>query len=258
MYGRVPSPKPLLFPHVWQHLFHRILNVHFIDLNLTVTNGVKNCETIGESENNILRRDTNMIPVYSVSFGVLMWVLTPALRTMILFHSVLHRMHSWFGLPPAFKLLSCSAYSSTLKRKAITSSETSVDYERTIRCYTPEDITLLYSMFQKSDTIWFRVAGQGQDSQGLSNTLNMFFPYNASKNLHIYIERRAWDSEFMGPSENRDIWVCALVKSTIQSPVTIACTTSFNTLKLCILPTQWICVFRMVLTVNRDCLPKLR
>jgi hypothetical protein len=33
-------------------------------------------------------------------------------------------------------------------------------------------------------------------------------------------------------------------------------TTRFNTLKLCILPTQSICVFRMVLTINSDSFPK--
>jgi hypothetical protein len=32
--------------------------------------------------------------------------------------------------------------------------------------------------------------------------------------------------------------------------------THFNTLKLCILPTQCICVFRMVLTINSNCFPK--
>jgi hypothetical protein len=38
-------------------------------------------------------------------------------------------------LPPAFRLLSCSAYSSTLKMEAICSSETSVDIQRTTRRY---------------------------------------------------------------------------------------------------------------------------
>jgi hypothetical protein len=33
-------------------------------------------------------------------------------------------------------------------------------------------------------------------------------------------------------------------------PSVTICTTRFNTLKLCILPTQCICVFRMVLTIN--------
>jgi hypothetical protein len=34
------------------------------------------------------------------------------------------------------------------------------------------------------------------------------------------------------------------------------CTTHFNVLKLCILLTQCICVFRMVLTINSDGSPK--
>jgi hypothetical protein len=33
-------------------------------------------------------------------------------------------------------------------------------------------------------------------------------------------------------------------------------TTSFNILKLCILPTECIFVFRVVLTINSDCFPK--
>jgi hypothetical protein len=46
--------------------------------------------------------------------------------------------------PPAFTLVSCSAYFSTLKMEAICSSETSVDSQRTARRYTriPEDGTL--------------------------------------------------------------------------------------------------------------------
>jgi hypothetical protein len=46
------------------------------------------------------------------------------------------------SLPPAFMLASCSAYSSTLKMEAIYSSETSVDFQRIIRRYIPEDGTL--------------------------------------------------------------------------------------------------------------------
>jgi hypothetical protein len=37
-------------------------------------------------------------------------------------------------------LVSCSAYSSTLKREVTCSSETSVDFQRTTRRYIPEDI----------------------------------------------------------------------------------------------------------------------
>jgi hypothetical protein len=43
---------------------------------------------------------------------------------------------------------------------------------------------------------------------------------------------------------------------TLQSLVVTIYTTRFNTLKLCILPTECICVFRMVLTINSDCSPK--
>jgi hypothetical protein len=34
------------------------------------------------------------------------------------------------------------------------------------------------------------------------------------------------------------------------------CTICFNILKLCILPTVCVCVYRMILTINSDCLPK--
>jgi hypothetical protein len=43
--------------------------------------------------------------------------------------------------PPAFTLVSCSAYSSTLKMETICSSETPVDFQRTTRRYIPEDGT---------------------------------------------------------------------------------------------------------------------
>jgi hypothetical protein len=39
-------------------------------------------------------------------------------------------------------LVSCLAYSSALKMKAIYSSETSVDFQLTTRPYNPEDKTL--------------------------------------------------------------------------------------------------------------------
>jgi hypothetical protein len=45
-------------------------------------------------------------------------------------------------LPPAFTLVSCLVYSSTLKMEATYSSKTSVDFQRTTRRYIPEDRTL--------------------------------------------------------------------------------------------------------------------
>jgi hypothetical protein len=45
-------------------------------------------------------------------------------------------------LPPAFTLVYCSAYPSTLKMEAICSSETSVDFQLTARSYIPEDNSL--------------------------------------------------------------------------------------------------------------------
>jgi hypothetical protein len=43
-----------------------------------------------------------------------------------------------------WRVQSCSAYVSTLKMEAICSSETSVDFQRTIQRYTPEDCTLQF------------------------------------------------------------------------------------------------------------------
>jgi hypothetical protein len=52
-------------------------------------------------------------------------------------------------LPPVFTLVSCLAYSSTLKMEAKCSSETSVEFQRTTRRYIPEDNTLhAYTQFK--------------------------------------------------------------------------------------------------------------
>jgi hypothetical protein len=45
--------------------------------------------------------------------------------------------------PPAFTLVSCSSYSSSLKMETICSSETSVDLQRTVQRYIPENSTHL-------------------------------------------------------------------------------------------------------------------
>jgi hypothetical protein len=45
-------------------------------------------------------------------------------------------------LSPSFVLISCSAYSSILKMEATCSSENSVDFQRTTRCYIPKDMNL--------------------------------------------------------------------------------------------------------------------
>jgi hypothetical protein len=52
------------------------------------------------------------------------------------------RARNQLCLPPAFMLVCYSAYLSTPKMKAICSSETSVDFQRTTRRYIPEDNTL--------------------------------------------------------------------------------------------------------------------
>jgi hypothetical protein len=55
------------------------------------------------------------------------------------------RLHlqSLFCLALAFTQVSCCAYSSILKTEATCSSETLVHFQRTTRCYIPEDRTLL-------------------------------------------------------------------------------------------------------------------
>jgi hypothetical protein len=45
-------------------------------------------------------------------------------------------------LPPAFPLVSCSVYSSTLNMEATRSSDASVGFQRTTRCRIPEDMGL--------------------------------------------------------------------------------------------------------------------
>jgi hypothetical protein len=59
-----------------------------------------------------------------------------------------YQRESSSGLPPAFTLVSCSAYSSTLKMEAIYFSETSVDFQRTTRRYIPQDGTLHERFFR--------------------------------------------------------------------------------------------------------------
>jgi hypothetical protein len=49
----------------------------------------------------------------------------------------------WFCLTPAFKLLSCSAYSFTLKMDATCSSEISGDFQLTTRRYTQETVLFI-------------------------------------------------------------------------------------------------------------------
>jgi hypothetical protein len=53
-------------------------------------------------------------------------------------------------LATCFTLVSCLAYSSTMKMEATCSSETSVDFQRTTRHYIPEDKTLLKHCYRLS------------------------------------------------------------------------------------------------------------
>jgi hypothetical protein len=51
---------------------------------------------------------------------------------------------------PTFRLVYCLAYSSTLKMEPTCSSETSIDFQRSIRHYIPEDRTLRHKFCLKS------------------------------------------------------------------------------------------------------------
>jgi hypothetical protein len=58
-----------------------------------------------------------------------------------------HPVSRLLCLPPALKLVSCTAHSSILKMEAICSSVTSVDFQRTTRGYISENRTLLSKIF---------------------------------------------------------------------------------------------------------------
>jgi hypothetical protein len=70
-------------------------------------------------------------------------VLTAVVMMSTIFWDITPCSSSNVCMPPAFTLVSCSAYSSALKMEAIYSSETSVDIQRTTRRYIPEDSTFL-------------------------------------------------------------------------------------------------------------------
>jgi hypothetical protein len=84
-------------------------------------------------------------------------------------------------LPPAFPLVSCSAYFSTLKMEAICSSKTSVNSQWTTQCYIPHNGTLqkptILQQHQKSRTFTvlkgsFIVLKQGKASACVSCLVN--------------------------------------------------------------------------------------
>jgi hypothetical protein len=59
-----------------------------------------------------------------------------------------------------------------------------------------------------------------------------------------------------GPDPFSQIAGIVIAVLTLQSLAVSISTTCFDTLTLRILPTQCICVFSMVLTINSDCFPK--
>jgi hypothetical protein len=63
--------------------------------------------------------------------------------------------HAQLRLPPAFRFVSCLAYSKTLKKEAAYSYETSVDVQRTIWRYIPEYRTL--QILQRLSVVWITI-----------------------------------------------------------------------------------------------------
>jgi hypothetical protein len=64
-------------------------------------------------------------------------------------HSHILFLYDQFGycLPPAFMLISCLAYSSTLKMEVTCSSEMSVEFQQTTGRYIPEDRNLQFGYY---------------------------------------------------------------------------------------------------------------
>jgi hypothetical protein len=105
--GIVPQNRTLLLPSTSLPIRYSLTIFHFTPYNLIYSQRLKKTLTVEEISRARNQRESLML-----------------------------------CLPPAFTLVSCSAYSSTLKKEAICSSETSVDFQRTTRLYIPEDSTL--------------------------------------------------------------------------------------------------------------------
>jgi hypothetical protein len=78
-------------------------------------------------------------------------------------------------LPPAFTLVSCLAYSSTLKMEATCSSKMSVHFQWTTRQHIPEDSTLHENLFSSSQI----------DRQSDFNKCHAWMPMHL-KWMHLY------------------------------------------------------------------------
>jgi hypothetical protein len=99
--------------------------------------------------------------------STIFWDITPCSPLKVNPRSEEHRLHLQgrkISLPPAFTLVSCSAYSSTLKIEAICFSETSVDFQRTTRQYIPKEMLVLFiitavrTTSPTSQTFWETIA----------------------------------------------------------------------------------------------------
>jgi hypothetical protein len=77
--------------------------------------------------------------------------------------------HLSLCLPAAFTLVSCLAYSSTLKMEVTCFSETSVDFQRTTRRYMPGDTTLQMAG-------WWNGKDMEGNGRGAFAVLFLYFP----------------------------------------------------------------------------------
>jgi hypothetical protein len=80
------------------------------------------------------------------------------------------------SLPSAFTLVSCSAYSSTLKMEAIYFSKMLVDFQYTVQRYIPEDSTLCnIKLFMNCTALPNTYLWLGTD-RDLSAPINFYLP----------------------------------------------------------------------------------
>jgi hypothetical protein len=131
--------------------------------------------------------------IWDVGFGVLT---TVVMKTIIFWDITLCSplKVNRLCLTPAFILVSCSGYSSALTMEAIYSYETSVDFQRTILPYIPEDSTLQDILHLKKMTfIQTREEFRGSDVNRKS--LKIIWIYIAGLRVDIKKGQRVPDTK---------------------------------------------------------------
>jgi hypothetical protein len=208
-------------------------------------------------------------------------------------------------MPPAFTLVSCSAYCSTPKMEVICSSETSTVPQFRAFCTknSPSDrIGNAHSVKSRTHSeshfefTWgmnilissrYRVTVQAVEcavkacnSRGgkgscilnlgprwmrLASCTRALSPSRGGRQplavdhragLHLVAKRETFLLDIFTSFLHKVLSHLLAKHQLPLKPAVSICTTCFNTLTLRILPTEGICVFRMVLTINSDCFPK--